>query len=29
LPVTAPIRDDISWMMTSAMVIGTIDHSSV
>ena len=28
LPVTAPIRDDISWMMTSAIVIGIIVHSS-
>jgi len=29
LPVTAPIRDDISWMITSAIVIGIIVHSSV
>ena len=29
LPVTAPIRDDISWMITSAIVIGIIVHRSV
>jgi len=29
LPVTAPIRDDISWMTTSATVMGIIVHSSV
>ena len=28
LPVTAPMRDDISWMTTSAMVIGIIVQSS-
>ncbi len=28
LPVTAPIRADISWIITSAMVVGIITHSS-
>ena len=29
LPVMAPIRDDISWTITSAIVIGIIVHRSV